>query len=256
MPAHPPAQPQGLASPRTAPRYAEVAASLRTRILAGEFPVGARLPSEAALADDLGVTRSLVRAALAQLARQSLVVSRPRGGWVVQARHQTQGFDRMLSFAQWAIDGGRSPGGLIAVREQRPATAREAQVLKARLEEPLLRFTRVRTLDGRRVMVERSVWAPWVTPVIEAMPDDAVSTTEALAEAGIRVTSGTHRIEAVAASKEDAELLGVRRSGPLLQVTRVTTTREGRVVELGTDRYVSGAIAFEVAAGESTRTVV
>lgn len=239
-----------------APRYARVAADLRRRIAEGDLAVGTRLPSEASLAAEYGVTRSVVRAALAQLARQSLVVSRPRGGWTVQPRHRTQGFDRMLSFAQWAADGGRVPGGTIASRQLRPATAREAGLLGIRWQEPLVSFTRVRTLDGRRVMVERSTWAPWLTPVIQALSDDVASTTEALAAEGIHITSGSHRIEAVAASSEDAALLGVRRSSPLLQVTRVTTTREGRVVELGLDRYISGAIAFEVTAGGSQRTLV
>jgi GntR family transcriptional regulator len=239
-----------------AAHYAEIVADLRRRILDGEFAVGSRLPSEATLAQEYGVTRSPVRRAMAQLARQSLVLSRPRGGWIVQAHHQTQGFDRMLSFAQWAESGGRIPGGLIASRERRPATAREARLLGIRLGEPLLCFTRVRTLDGRPMMVERSAWAPWVAPAIDAVPDDVGSTTAALAEAGIRVTSGNHRIEAVAASKQDAELLGVRRSSPLLQVGRITTTREERIVELGVDRYRAGTIAFEVNAGETTRTVV
>ncbi|HEY4269255.1 MAG TPA: GntR family transcriptional regulator [Galbitalea sp.] len=239
-----------------AAKYAAMLDDLKRRILDGEFAVGSRLPGEATLAEDYGVTRSPVRRAMAQLARQSLVISRPRGGWIVQAPHQTQGFDRMLSFAQWAESGGRIPGGLITSREYLPATAREALVLGIRLGKPLLRFTRVRTLDGRPVMVERSAWAPWAAPTIDALPDDVVSTTAALAEAGIRVTSGNHRIEAVAASMQDAALLGVRRASPLLQVGRVTTARGGRVVELGVDRYRAGTLAFEVTAGETTRTVL
>ncbi|HMH57942.1 MAG TPA: GntR family transcriptional regulator [Galbitalea sp.] len=239
-----------------ATNYAEIVADLRRRIVNGEFAVGSRLPGEATLADQYGVTRSPVRRAMAQLARQSLVLSRPRGGWIVQASHQTQGFDRMLSFAQWAESGGRIPAGLIASREHRPADAREARLLGIRLGQPLLCFTRVRTLDGRPMMVERSAWAPWVAAAIKDVPDDVVSMTAALAEAGIRVTSGNHRIEAAAASTQDAELLGVRRSSPLLQVGRITTTREGRIVELGVDRYRTGTIAFEVNAGETTRTVV
>ncbi|WP_026556901.1 GntR family transcriptional regulator [Arthrobacter sp. 35W] len=237
-------------------QYALISAELRRRIIAGEFAVGSRLPSEAALAAEFGVTRSLVRRAMAQLARQSLVRSSPRGGWFAQAPHQMQELDRMQSFAQWAQAGGRVPGGLVTERGHRGATAREAQTLGIRLDEPLLCFTRVRTLDGTSVMVERSVWAPWAAPVIEQFPDDGPSTTAALAAAGIHVALGHHRIEAVAASQQDAELLGVRRSSPLLQVSRVTTTRDGRAVELGEDRYRAGTIAFEVNAGESTRTVV
>lgn len=234
----------------------EVAADLRRRIHTGEFVAGTRLPSEASLAEEYRVTRSLVRGAMAKLARQSLVLSRPRDGWLVQARHHTQVFDRMLSFAQWAEHGGRVAGGVISGRERRAADAGEAQRFGVRLGEPVAAYTRVRTLDGLVVMVERSVWAPWVADLVDRMPDDVESTTAALALEGVRVTSGSHRIEAVAASSQDAALLGVRRSSPLLQVTRTTATREGRVVELGVDRYRPGTIAFDVNAGESTRAVV
>jgi len=247
--------PQQSESPRTVASQ-DIAADLRRRIQSGEFVAGMRLPSEASLAEEYRVTRSLVRGAMAKLARQSLVLARPRDGWMVQARHHTQVFDRMLSFAQWAEAGGRVAGGLISARVRRGADAREAQQLGVRPGERILCFTRVRTLDGLVVMVERSAWAPWVADVVDAMPDDVSSTTAALALEGIRVTSGSHRIEAVAASTQDAALLGVRRSSPLLQVSRTTATRDGRVVELGVDRYLAGTIAFDVNAGESTRAVV
>ncbi|MGA7204127.1 MAG: GntR family transcriptional regulator [Specibacter sp.] len=247
---------QGKARQPAGTGYSSIAAQLRQRIDAGEFAVGSKMPSEVSFAAEYGVTRSLVRRAMAQLARQSLVRSSPRGGWFVQARHQSQGFEQMQSFAQWAQAGGRAPGGQVTDRERRPASAREAQVFGVGLGEPLLSITRLRTLDGQPVMIERSVWAPWVASLIEALPDEAVSTTAALSDAGITVALGNHRIEVAAASKHDAELLGVRRSSPLLQVGRVTTTGDGRVIELGEDRYRAGSIAFDVNAGESTRTVV
>ena len=235
--------------------YREIAADLRGRILNGEFGVTGRLPSETALAAEYGTSRARLRSALAQLARQSIVVSRPREGWQVHVAQRTQELDAMRSFAQWAISVGRSPGGAIEERWWGPADAREARLLGVRLGESLPRFTRVRTLDGRRVMVERSTWAPWVAHVIDELSPDVVSTTSALELAGITVTTGTHRLEAVAASSGDATLLGIRRSSPLLQVTRTTTSR-GRIVELGVDRYRADAIAFEVEAGESVRKLV
>lgn len=241
---------------RGASRTAQVCADLRRRIADGEFPAGVRLPSETALGDEYGTTRSVVRGAMARLARLSLVSSRPRDGWIVQAAHQTQGFARMQSFTEWASDGGRIPGGMITSRTLRAADAIQAQRFRIRLGDPLHCFVRVRSLDGRAVMIERSTWAPWVTDVITPLRDDVASTTVALAEAGIRVAATNHRIEAAAATTEDAELLGVRRSSPLLQVGRTTTTREGRLVEIGVDRYRAGAIAFEVEAGHTVRTAL
>jgi len=227
-----------------------IAADLQTRIAAGEFPVGGKMPSEQSLAVEYEVSRGRVRTALSSLARRGLIVSRPHSGWIVQSRHQVQAFDRMRSFAQWAEQQGRVAGGEIVDSVRERATARQARLLGIRLGEEVLTYTRVRTLDGRLVMVERSTWAPWVVPIVAAMPSDVVSTTNTLAEHGVEVVAGDHRIEAVAASSEDARLLGVRRSSPLLQVHRRTLTRESRIVEFGEDRYVPNAIVFEVGAGD------
>ena len=57
---------------------------------------------------------------------------------------------------------------------------------------------------------------------------------------------GEHVIDAVAAGAQDAELLDVRRTSPLLRVRRVTTTREGRPVEWSDDRYRGDAVSFSV----------
>ncbi|GAB3281829.1 GntR family transcriptional regulator [Microbacterium lacusdiani] len=227
----------------------EIADDLRRRILDGEFVTGTRLASEHALAEEYEVSRATIRTALAAVARRGLIEPHRNAGWFVRLVDQVQGFDRMRSFTQWAEGRGMSPGGRIVQREHVTATVREARLLRVRFGERLLRFTRIRTLDGRVVMVERSTWAPWVMPLMEAVPVDVVSTTRALAEAGVEVVLGTHRISAVPASSDDARLLGVRRSSPLLAVHRSTFARDGRAVEFGEDRYLSGEFAFEVTAG-------
>lgn len=220
---------------------------LRRRIVSGELPAGTRLPSELELAAARGSSRSVVRSALAALARQGLVESRRGAGWFVQSA-KTQGFDRMRSFTQWAEAQGRASGGRVVAREVRRATPREARLLGIGTGDEVLHMIRVRTLEGRDVMVERSTWAPWVMPHVERMPDDVHSTTRRLADAGIVITHGNHRIEAVAASSEDARLLGTRRSSPMLQVRRETYSANGRPVECGEDRYLPHTISFEAQA--------
>ena len=225
----------------------EVVTQLRAQIIGGAYTGGAALPSELELAAIHGVSRRVVRTALATLARQGLVESHRGSGWFVQPS-QPQGFDRMRSFTQWARSRGRTPGGLIVARTRRRATAREARLLSIGTDAEVLVFTRVRTLDQRAVMVERSTWAPWVVPHMSAVPDDVVSTTKVLADEGIVVSSGNHRIEAVAAATEDARLLSVRRSSPLLQVRRETFAANGRPVECAEDRYIPHTISFEAQA--------
>lgn len=57
------------------PAYAEIAAGLRARILAGEFRPGDRLPVEPDLSAEHGVSRGTVREALRLLASQNLVTT-------------------------------------------------------------------------------------------------------------------------------------------------------------------------------------
>ncbi len=61
-----------------------VHARIAGRIQSGEYPVESRLPTENELADTLGVSRPIVREALARLRNDGIVVSRRGSGTYVQ----------------------------------------------------------------------------------------------------------------------------------------------------------------------------
>lgn len=65
------------------------------RIVSGEYPPNSKLPTEAAFAAELGVSRPTVRAAIARLRESGLVASRRGSGSFVLKRPDAQ----MLSFA-------------------------------------------------------------------------------------------------------------------------------------------------------------
>lgn len=232
-------------------RYRDVADDLRRRILQSEIGAGERMPGEQALATQYGVSRGVIRNALAALQRRGLVASHPGSGWRVRADFRTQEFAEMRSFAQWARSRRLTPGGLVVRQERVPANAVDARVLRMRAGEEVLRVTRVRTLDGRPVMVERTTYPPRVAPVIEALPADEPSVMTAMQDAGIVMAFGTHRIDTVAASGEDAELLGLRRSTRLLRLRRETKSSDGIPIEYGDDCYAPDTVTFEVHASGS-----
>ncbi|MFG2432123.1 FadR/GntR family transcriptional regulator [Streptomyces sp. NPDC048590] len=70
---------------KPSPLVEQAAEHLRERIAAGDWPVGARLPAETALAASLGVGRSTVREALRSLAGAGLVQARQGAGVFVIA---------------------------------------------------------------------------------------------------------------------------------------------------------------------------
>ncbi|MFC7432571.1 MULTISPECIES: GntR family transcriptional regulator [unclassified Agrococcus] len=229
-------------------RYREVAADLDRRIAAGEFPAGVRLPSEQSLATRYRAARGTVRRALATLHRRGVVAPQRGSGWIVQSPVRAQGLVGFRTFAQWARARGMEPGGLVVARAEGPAEAPLARRMRIPAGDVVLRLTRVRTLDGQRVMVERSIYPSWVAPLLRDLPDDVPSIAAVLADAGHREASGTHRLDAVAASSDDARLLGVPRSSPLLLVDRHALARDGRTLDVSEDRYVPGTVVFEVQA--------
>ena len=230
-----------------ATRHEEIADELRRAIDREEYTVGSRLPAETELAAHYGVSRGTVRQAVAALTAEGLIGSRQGARRVVLASRRSQSFAELRSFAQWARAMGREATGRVVAQEYLPATAQDAARLQLREGTRVLHVLRVRGLDGEPVLVERTVYADWISPAVETIDPHAPSVTQLLYDStGLVFAYGEHVIDAVAASAQDAELLGIRRTSPLLRVRRVTTTREGRPVEWSDDRYRSDAVSFSV----------
>lgn len=85
----------------------DLAETLRTRISKGEFTPGDRLPSEAVLSETYGVSRTVIREAIASLRADGLVEPRQGSGvYVLEARQsdvapfQNVDFDRVSSVVE------------------------------------------------------------------------------------------------------------------------------------------------------------
>ncbi|RJQ83491.1 MocR-like transcription factor YczR [Amycolatopsis panacis] len=71
---------------------ADLAAAVELHVLDGQLPIGTRLPAERELADTLGVSRTLIGAALDRLREDGLLASRRGAGtWVARAGHRDSG---------------------------------------------------------------------------------------------------------------------------------------------------------------------
>ncbi|GAA1070473.1 FadR/GntR family transcriptional regulator [Kitasatospora arboriphila] len=80
-----------LSSTRRTPLSDQVIAQLRTQITSGEWPVGSRIPTEAALVEQLGVARNTVREAVKALAHNGLLDIRQGSGTYVLATSELAG---------------------------------------------------------------------------------------------------------------------------------------------------------------------
>jgi GntR family transcriptional regulator len=72
-------------------RWAIVAKLLAQRIAQGEYPVGTVMPNEVDLAQQIGVSRSTIRAALGELQQAGMISRRRNAGTRVESRHPLRG---------------------------------------------------------------------------------------------------------------------------------------------------------------------
>ncbi|MFF4749071.1 GntR family transcriptional regulator [Streptomyces sp. NPDC002514] len=234
------------AQPRRGTLYRKVAADLREAIAAGEYGSGGRLPAESVLAERYGVSRGTVRQALSSLRADGLVTSRRGTRRVVLGTTRVQSFAELVSFTNWARSLGEEPGGRVERLERRPADAGESEQLRLETGAEVVVVRRVRTLSGRPVMVERSVYPVWVGDLVARIPADAVSHTEPLQEQGVVFADADHTIDLVLADADDARLLGCHVGEALLRERRRSTDPVGAPVEWSEDRYLPGTVAFTV----------
>lgn len=146
--------------------YERVADRLRRDIVAGFYPRGTFLPSEADLCDRFGVSRGTLRRALADLARLGLVLSRPGVGHRVAGR-LTSGEDTENDLV--AVLAPYAEGG--------PYFPEMVGGLERRLADASLHLI-VCSTDERNRMTSEQVLATQVERLLEMRPRAVVISME------------------------------------------------------------------------------
>jgi GntR family transcriptional regulator len=215
------------------PLYYRIQRDLSDAIGAGEYPPGARLPSEAALAERYGVTRMTVRQAVDGLIGGGLVTRRQGSGtYVLHPRRAQRELNRLTSFTEdMRAQGLRATAQEVDRSEVEPPAAVRQQ-LELQEGAHVVMLERLRCLDDEPVVLHR-VWLPlWLAPELARRSIDGASLYATLErEMGVQLSTARQRITAVAASEREAELLKVARGAPLLFTERLTRDDNNRPVE-------------------------
>jgi GntR family transcriptional regulator len=228
---------------REAP-YLDVADQLRGRILAGEWPAGAKLPSRARLAADYGVGRNVTQRAVKRLIDEGLLEGRAGSGTYVCTPpvrgRLVRSVGRDVSAAMLAgtdlIDVGRPT---IASAHSKPGLLPPPAVA-ARLgipeNEPCVR-SEYEFLTDRRVTQIATSWEPQAltdgSPVMlpEMGPLKGTGVVERMQVVGITVQSAREIPRPGRATPLEAARLGLNPGDLVLHIERTFYDTGGRAVE-------------------------
>ncbi|MEM8751151.1 MAG: GntR family transcriptional regulator [Pseudomonadota bacterium] len=227
------------------PLYKHVYEQIIERVVKGELGPGAMLPSEKDLGAELGVSQGTARKALSELERKGIVQRRQGLGTFVATTTPESALFHFFRLRE--KDGAQVvPHLLTESITRRPVRAAERDAFSD-CGNKVYELHRVRSVDGAPVVAETIILPTSLFPGLEHR-GPLPNTLYALFQRsyGIAVVRADERLQAVAASVEDAKTLKIARHTPLLEVAREAIDITDRVVELRSSRYLTTSLHYDI----------
>lgn len=226
------------------PLHRQIGGELRAQILGRALPPGAQVPTEAELQERYGVSRSVVRQALAALEQEGLVERRRGRGTTVRERGELHRLvQRVPGLSTQVADEGVPVSTRILELGLEPAS--EANSVLGSAE--VLRMRRLRSAGGEPLALIET----WLPQELGDLSADEL--TDASLHATIQRRFGTHivagqrQVRAVGADAETAELLQVAVGAPVLLLDGTSTDESARPVEVFRTWHRADRVVFDLA---------
>ncbi len=209
---------------------------------------GSLLPSEAELGTQYGVSRTVVRQALAELENEGLVLKvKGKGTFWTGRRVDTSLIQETLGFYESMSKAGHVVHSHVLKLATETCGVDVARLLEVGVGDQVIHFDRVRSMDNRPVQVVRAFMPARLFPGLVDLDMSDRSLYQVLRDSyGVRPATGHRAIEAVALSRQDAGYLGVPRGSPGLRLHSVTRGRDGVVFEHFVAYYRGDSFRFEL----------
>lgn len=217
----------------SAPLWMQFRDALRNRILQGEFSVGSKLPTEAEFGEQFGISRIVVREALADLVRSGLIYKIRGQGAFVSARERDEDFvATVLGFSDEMERKGLTVRTQVLKQELRAPTEGEARALELREGDMVVALRRLRSVDNElRLLVETAVPADLAPGLHRARLENRSLYELLRRQYGLRIARAERWIDAVLPDAQTRELLGLAGQEPLLRIESIAYNPSGRPVE-------------------------
>ncbi len=210
---------------------------------------GDRIPTEAEISRQFGVSRSTVREALRLLEESGVVrVERGRGRFLAPggALRVERPIDRFESVTEMLESlGHRVTSAVLSIEEDTPTDA-ESDALSLTGEDAVIRLTRLRYGDERALIYSIDTVPRPCLPGALDHRDWSGSLTTALAGHGHGIDGSVARIRAVDLPADVSARHSLDGLGPWLLVEETCVSREGRPVLFAQDFHRGEDIAFHV----------
>lgn len=230
------------------PLYAQLKQSLREQIVRGHWKPGDLVPPEPELCRRCGVSRTVVRQALTELALEGLIVrERGRGTFVAPPKLTESAVQRLSGFYEDMQILGHPPVSQVLKQEVVPASEQVAARLGLQAGTHVIEIERLRFVDEEPLVLTTTYLPLELCPGLASADLTLRSLYEYLeSECGLSLARGRRTIEAVAADERQARLLRVHQGAPLILLYSVSYLLDGRPIEYYLALHRADRSRFEV----------
>ena len=233
---------------RRIPYYVRFRDHFAAMIEAGTLAPGTKLPPERALAEEFSITRVTVRQALIRMEAEGLMFREERRGWFVSPPRVRYDPTANTSFTESVMEQGRTAGTTILSKQQIAASQWESEQFDCAVGDPVFVINRLRTVDGRAVLVEQIHIKAARCPGPLDLPLDRSMTGLMAEKYGIVEHRAQIDMRPTALSEFPARALGVAAGTPSLYLSRTILDQFDEVVELDQEFWRHDAIEICVSA--------
>jgi GntR family transcriptional regulator len=222
------------------PLYRQLRRSIRDAIETNELVADDALPAERDVAANLGVSRITVRKAIDGLVEDGLLDRRHGAGTFVSSRIQ-KSVATLSSFSEDIKNRGWQPKNEWLRKSEDRLTPAESLSLGLPPHQEVYRLDRIRFAAEKPLAIEHTI-----IPVacLDSLDDIGTSLYKAMERTHQRPTRALQRIQAVALTQSQAELLDVRAGDPALHIERRGYRDDGELVEVTKSYYRGDSYDF------------
>ena len=226
------------------PLYHQAALALEQAISDGRLPQGSKLESELDLAEQLGISRPTMRAAIKQLVDKGLLIRR-RGFGTIVAPTPVRRAVALTSLYDDLKESGREPETRVLALKETVCPPEIAEQLGIGPGAPVLQFDRLRVADSDPIALMHNV-VPIGLLEIEKESLERTGLYDLFRENGISPHVATQQVGARKADTREAELLEIEPGDPVLTMMRIAYDTSGRPIEYGAHSYPAESYWLEM----------
>lgn len=226
------------------PAYFQLKNIILDKIKSGEYQAGSLIPSERELSENLGISRMTARQAINQLASENyLVREKGKGTFVNKIKFEQR---NIMSFSETVKRLGMVPVTRVLEFSQEKECFDVKQALDLEPEQKIFRVKRLRLADDTPIAVEEVFIPEKLCPDINKLDltkslYDLLKTTYS-----IDISHVDNNIEAIKADKENRRLLMLESGVPVLKISGISYTKEGKKLFYERDVYRADKYQYSV----------